>query len=247
MALVGMHIAHKTLQQQGWTWSTFEHRANAPDCTNTPPAPDPKMQNPVSQNTACPSAGGSYNLFPQNTSNPSYQTCNTTPAGNAPTGSTCDEGFCADLPPNTTAGYSRLCRQVPLAANYPTAYSQTQACNAALKSGVWANYSLISTQWFTTFTSTQKSTCANAATIVNPLNSHQSYAPQVKMSDGTSLAPYLANTTMESYERAVCMGCHQGAAVTKGSAISTDLMYFLQLEVPAAPINQGSVSPRKAG
>jgi hypothetical protein len=34
------------------------------------------------------------------------------------------------------------------------------------------------------------------------------------------------------------MGCHQQAAVTQGGSISTDLMYFMQIEVPAAPINQ---------
>jgi hypothetical protein len=247
MALVGMHIAHKTAQQPGWTWSTFEHRANAPDCTNTPPPPDPQKKTPVSQNMACPSAGGTYNFFPQNTGNPSYQTCNTTPAGNAPQNSTCDDGFCADLQPNAAAGYSRLCRQVPLQANYPTAYAQTQACNTATKSGVWSNYSLVSTQWFTTFSSAQKSTCQNVATTVSPLTNSQSFAPQVKMSDGKTFIPYLANTALESYERSVCLGCHQGAAVTKGGTISTDLMYFLQLEVPAAPINQGNqTSPRRS-
>jgi hypothetical protein len=67
------------------------------------------------------------------------------------------------------------------------------------------------------------------------------------MSDGSSLAPYLANTTMESYERSVCMGCHQGAAVPAGNKVSTDLMYFLQLEVPAAPINAGLTSPKRKG
>ena len=248
MALVGMHIAHKTAQQPGWTWSTFEHQANAPDCTNLPPTPDPNKKTPVSANLSCPSTGGAYNLFPQNVGDTKYQTCNATPAGNAPTGSKCDDGFCADLAPNATAGYSRLCRQVPLQTNYSTAYQQTQACNAATgKSSVWSNYALISTQWFTTFTSAQKMTCQNAATIVKPTTSAQSYAPQVTMSDGKTKVPYLANTTMESYERAVCMGCHQGAAVPDGNKVSTDLMYFLQLEVPGAPINQGTVSPRRKG
>ena len=97
--------------------------------------------------------------------------------------------------------------------------------------------------------------CLNAATIVNPnpntvgstTPGHAAYAPQVTMSDGKTLAPYLANTTMESYERSVCMGCHDGAAVPGGNKVSTDLMYFLQLEVAGAPINAGLTSPKRKG
>jgi hypothetical protein len=36
------------------------------------------------------------------------------------------------------------------------------------------------------------------------------------------------------------MGCHSNALVKKGGSTSTDLMYFLMLEVPAAPVNQAS-------
>lgn len=245
MALVGMHIAHKTTQQAGWTWSTFEHQANAPDCTNVPPPPSQQGVNQTVANLTCPTTGGTYNFFPQNAGDARFQTCNTTPASNAPTNSSCDDGFCADLPPKATAGYSRLCRQVPLQANYKTAYLQTQACNQATgTASVWSNYALISTQWFTAFG--KQPACQNVASVVNPKSSHDSYAPQVLLSDGSTPAPYLANTTMESYERAVCMGCHQGAVVSKGSSISTDLMYFLQLEVPAAPINQGTSRPTPA-
>ncbi len=242
MALLGMHIAHKTTQQAGWTWSTFEHQANAPDCTNVP-LPGNSQTKQTIPNLTCPTTGGAYNLSPQNVGDARFQTCNATPAANAPT-SKCDQGFCADLAPNPAAGYSHLCRQVPLQANYPTAYAQTQACNAATgKSSVWSNYALISTQWFTQFT--QPPTCQNVATTVNPKATpgHEAYAPQVTMSDGKSLAPYLANTTMESYERSVCMGCHHGASVPAGNKVSTDLMYFLQLEVAAAPINAGLTSP----
>jgi MYXO-CTERM domain-containing protein len=45
----------------------------------------------------------------------------------------------------------------------------------------------------------------------------------------------LANTTMESYDRSNCIGCHSKANFTNsaGTALSTDFMYFLQLEVSA--------------
>jgi hypothetical protein len=150
-------------------------------------------------------------------------------------GKGCDDGFCADLAPSSAAGYSNLCRQVPLQSGFPTAYAQTDACNQATgASSVWSNYRLVSTQWFTQFGSTP--TCQNAASAVAPPANLAGYAPQVTMSDGTTKFPYLGNTSMESYERSVCLGCHQQATV--GSAkISTDLMYFLQLEVPNAPVN----------
>jgi hypothetical protein len=258
MALVGQHIAHKTTNQAGWTWSTFEHAANAPDCTSTPPpqpqAPPsgpPKTGAGAKPNSSCPTTGttGPYNLF-ASPGGQQYQTCNVTPAANQAKGTTpaCDKGFCADQAPNPVAGYSNLCRQVPLAANYKTAYAQTQACNAATgASSVWSNYSLISTQWFTGFTAPA---CQNAAATVEPhvAANRANYAPQVTMSDGKTTFPYLANTSMESYERSVCMGCHQKAATAGTTKVSTDFMYFLQLEVPAAPINTGaSTSPRSTG
>lgn len=236
MALVGQHIAHKTTQQSAWTWSTFEHAANAPDCTSTPPPMLASKKNVPS--TGCPSTGGSYNFFPQNTSDTRFASCNATPATNGTTA--CDDSYCVDQAANPSGGYSRLCRQLALQANYPTAYAQTQACNQATGSSVWSNYVLISTQWFTGFSADQKKTCANDAGTVAPPGAIDQYAPQVTLtsSEGTRVVPYLANSSMESYERANCMGCHTNALVDKNSSVSTDLMYFLMLEVPAAPVNQ---------
>lgn len=236
MALVGQHIAHKTTQQGAWTWSTFEHAANAPDCTSTPPAEINSQQNDPS--TGCPTTGGTYNLFPASTSDTRFASCNATPATNGTT--SCDDSWCVDQAPNSTGGYSRLCRQLALQANYPSAYAQSESCASALGSSVWSNYVLISTQWFTGFTADQKKTCANYATTVAPFSASDQYAPQVKLvsSDGTRTVPYLANTSMESYERSNCMGCHTNALVNKNGSVSTDLMYFMMLEVPAAPVNQ---------
>lgn len=238
MALVGQHIAHKTEQQSAWTWSTFEHADNAPDCTSTPPPELHSKKNVPS--TGCPTTGGTYNFFPKDTSDPRFASCNAVPATNGT--SACDNSFCADQPPNSKRGYSQLCRQLALQANYPFAYSQTQACNKATGSSVWSNYVLVSTQWFTAFTKDQKSACQNNATEVNPFNASSEYAPQVTLKEGSDkrVVPYLANSSMESYERANCMGCHTNALVKKGSSVSTDFMYFMMLEVPAAPVNQST-------
>lgn len=242
MALVGQHIAHKTLQQNAWTWSTFEHAANAPDCTSTPPVQNESKQNVPS--TGCPSTGGAYNFFPANTSDPRFASCNATPATNGT--AACDDSYCVDQAPNSTGGYSRLCRQLALQANYPTAYSQTKACNQATGSSVWSNYVLISTQWFTGFSSSQKKNCANVVSTVTLPGAVGQYAPPVTLTDGgppNRVVPYMANTSMESYERSNCMGCHTNALVKANpNQPSTDLMYFLMLEVPAAPVNQGGGS-----
>lgn len=255
MALVGMHIAHKTLSRQSWTWSTFEHENNAPDCTA-----NPQLAQANVPNQACPAPdGNTYNFFPA-AADAKYAACNTVPATNGGA-NTCAEGWCADLPPNGTGGYSMLCRQVPLGgsdSSYATAAAQSAACNQATGSSVWSNYTLVSTQWFN---DTSPLACGNAAATVSPSsNTIPTYAPQVALtgtppaggpvpplcagSDTEHCVPYLANTSMESYERSNCMGCHSKAVVdasNNGSA-STDMMYFLMLEVPAAPINQESSS-----
>lgn len=79
--LVGMHIARKTLSQQGWIWSTFEHHLNAPPCTEA-------LSTGV--NKSCPMPGStSYNLSPGNDvctgmadGTGPCQACNTPPAKN---------------------------------------------------------------------------------------------------------------------------------------------------------------------
>lgn len=44
--------------------------------------------------------------------------------------------------------------------------------------------------------------------------------------------PYLANTSMESYGRSNCIGCHKAATIMMdpSTSLSTDMMYWLQLE-----------------
>jgi hypothetical protein len=243
VGLAGMHIAHKTVNQPKWIWSTFEHRRNAPDCTSLPPAGDEQGSGP---STSCPaSVDRDYNLFPASCaadgSDPqACQTCNVTPVSNAPSPMDCnnptvtdDVAWCLDLPPAPDAGLTKACRQVPVADNYPTAHFWNQACARRLGArSTWSNYQLISTQWFSgppDRSDVCTSGSASAAT-------RAMIQPQVDITgDGQSTRPFLANTTMETYVRANCMGCHSNASVagTSGSP-GTDLMYFLQLEVSAA-------------
>ncbi len=239
LALVGMHIAHKTVKQPKWIWSTFEHRRNAPDCTSLPPAGDKEGSGP---STSCPaSVRRDYNFFPascsEDGSDPqACQTCNAAPQSNALDATACtnpdvagDTGWCLDLPPAAEAGVSKICRQIPIAANYPTAALLNGACARRLgRRSAWQNYELISTQWF----DVPSDVCQTGSTAT-PRDSIQ---PQVDIAgNGQSTRPFLGNTSMESYVRSNCMGCHSNATVEENpNKVGTDLMYFLQLEVSAA-------------
>ncbi|MEO1017840.1 MAG: hypothetical protein AAFY56_09115, partial [Pseudomonadota bacterium] len=158
MALVGMHIARKTVKQPNWTWSTFEHQRNTPDCEGLPPAGDMAGSGP---NTSCPTTVRyDHNFFPASCSedqpgNGACQSCNAVPVSNA---SGCnnpdvadDTSWCLDLPPASELGFSKLCRQVSVAANHPTAHTLNLTCNGRLgPRSAWSNYQLISTQWYNT-------------------------------------------------------------------------------------------------
>lgn len=206
LALVGQHIAHKTTKQPNWIWATFEHHLNAPDCTALPPAGDKAGSGP---SDSCPaSVSSSYNFYPKSCSaggadEAACQTCNAVPVSNVPddapvdecvnTSVTDDMGWCLDLPPATAAGITMACRQVPIEANYPTAYALNVACAKRLgHQSTWRNYQLVSTQWFFG----KSDVCQSGSTEVD----RTLIVPQVDISgDGKTTRPYLGNTSMEIY------------------------------------------------
>jgi hypothetical protein len=252
MALVGQHIFHKTEKQIRGVWSTIEHRDNAPDCTELPPAGDMGGAGP---SKACPaSINKSYNFYPERCSadgsDPeACQTCNTPPASNAPAGACInpnvaenDVGFCVNQPPAPVAGSTRACRQVPVAEYYPTAHRLNEACARRLgPKSVWSNYQLISTMFYDLDNQLGCRTIGEFASEpgrtlrvlqrplvpVGPGQDNPLEAPR---------KPFLANTSMETDVRSDCMGCHSGANVKDAAGndgVGTDFAYWLQLEVPA--------------
>ncbi|MCG8455571.1 MAG: hypothetical protein MI919_04760, partial [Holophagales bacterium] len=252
MGLVGMHIAHKTPSQPSLVWSTFEQVSNAPDCGAF------TAETQV-VNTSCPSTvATSWNFYSSecqaDTTSGMCASCNTPPSSNQPSGVSCTGGFCVDLPPADTSGYSRLCRQVPVTADgpYSDSFAWNSACQAALGTSVWANYMLISTQWLDWAAPGAPPEPSGPSTVAPELKSilKRNYAtakvrtflrPQVPDNGSPSQAsgavppgqpvpppppdwtkdnpdkPFLANTSMESYERANCTGCHGKAALTNES------------------------------
>ena len=303
MAMVGMHMGHKTVKQPNWIWATYEHNANALDCTQITPG-----THSSSVNTNCPADTSVISsLNPNNCNaegNEACAKCNQPPAMNGidecinpfinPDGT---DGWCLDLPPNPVGGLSQLCRQVPVAngycsndvdtqctvdsdcgtsascmASYPAANDQNAACYTAITSAPdangqspWTQYQLISAHW----QATSYSSCQNAAQFIaatpdaQPINQGviREQVVLATNTDGTvtQKRPILGNTSMESYDRANCIGCHvrsylngvcsndSSTTCSKDSDCSnggsctqynTDLMYFLKLEVAQPPALQ---------
>lgn len=242
MAMVGMHIAHKTLRQPNWIWSTFEHRDAAPNCTDEMPDPgDPQT------NMSCPpSVPRDYTLYGMqcNDGDAACAACNVTPAGNDeadrcrnPTTPEL-EGWCLDQPPAAEQGTSRLCRHVPvlrpvltnlpapipdpLPDNYPQAAAWNQACVNELELGghlPWSRYLLISGQWLGASALPPEPAppamleCDTVADdIFSGIVNAGAIEPKVQTRSG-DMRPFLGNITMESYGKSNCIGCHSRAAI----------------------------------
>ena len=126
MAMVGMHIAHKTLRQPARIWSTFEHRDISPNCTEAVTGPGN-----INTNMSCPtSVKQDFDLYGTqcNDDDPECATCNVTPSSNDvddvcrnPT-TLPQEGWCLDQEPAASAGTSKLCRHVAIEPRKSTAF-----------------------------------------------------------------------------------------------------------------------------
>lgn len=246
LATVGLHFAHKTFNQPNWIWSTFEHNLNAPDCTGPMPAPGTQQAN-----TSCPATVASNFNFYGTECNGMVQACAACNAAPAPNGKCANPstqtgaGFCLDEPPATIKGISTLCRQVPI-ATYPEAAAWNSACQGAIGgNSVWSNYSLISSQWGT---SAIPAGCSNVAGMIASSSGVNDAVILPKVPTGSQMKSLLANTSMESYDRSNCIGCHAKAAITNTAKaqLSTDFMYFLQLQVTAPASTRPAFAPPPA-
>lgn len=122
---------------------------------------------------------------------------------------------------------------------------------------MWTQYDLVSAQW--TAQDFEDQACQNAQGTIYPNANNNVNASllreQVTTSSGAQ-RPVLGNTSMESYDKANCLGCHAKTYLngvcdndmtkvctdnddcgTGNSCLqnSTDLMYFLKLEVAQPP------------
>jgi hypothetical protein len=144
LGLTGMHIVSKTPSFPALIWATFEHRDNAPDCSNT---------------SAQPPLGGPWSFFDPNcptcTTN-TYrpltpaQICRMHPSGNSAVGTFPDDVNCSEKP-------SQFACQANTQAMLAESTHAIDTLNAGVRAfilappvridRVWANYELVGNVW----------------------------------------------------------------------------------------------------
>lgn len=166
------------------------------------------------------------------------------------------EPWCLDFVPAAVKGFSRVCRQVPVSEDETiggciSAARWNKDCHDAIAAAgngnsVWANYELISTQWMKKDFAEDPAAreCQNVSRDVFQFSNgtgsvalKSEIEPKPQWAGGNQ--PVLGNTSMESYERSNCLGCHLKSTTGIGGVdtiynnhASTDFMYWVKLEVP---------------
>jgi len=166
------------------------------------------------------------------------------------------EPWCLDRPQAEVKGFSRLCRQIAVSEDeakggYISSARWNRECHDTIAAegtgnSVWGNYELISTQWMSIDFAQNPTAreCVNVSRDVIQYKNGSAYValkpdiePKPASEGGTQ--PVLGNTSMESYQRANCLGCHAKSTTGSGDVdnifknhSSTDFIYWLKLEVP---------------
>ncbi len=206
LALVGLHIIHKTESQPQWIWSTFEHVANAPDAAAVSAGDvgnEFRFFNPSCAPQAIPAqCVGNSVARPDGT-----LFCDAAKVG-SPTETSCtpnaSPGFCVtpDCPPMPV----QVAREHAIADGQDNLVASLNAAaqsmiRAAAPDSVFANYMLVDVLW------------SDSPVDENTPNRGPSTAP-LSIS-GMRPAPTerpVANTTMETYiQGTTCISCHMGA------------------------------------
>jgi hypothetical protein len=144
LGLTGMHIVSKTPSFPALIWATFEHRNNAPDCSDT---------------SASPPLGGSWNFFNPgctscalNTYKPGTpaQICRMHPSGDSSIG-TFPGGADCSVNPNQFACQSNTRRILAESTEAITAINSSVRslieASPQQINPVWANYELVGNVW----------------------------------------------------------------------------------------------------
>lgn len=198
LALVGMHILHKTTSQPTWVWATFEHVDNAPVTGSTAPAP------PYGYNFNSPSCA------PKQMTVPASCVPDGGTGGSVPVTVSCT--------PNTKPPYDlgpgcpgpvpiQVQRSVALDNDAQTLNQQIQAFIGQNYPGsVWQYYQLINVIWSTN----------PKADPTKPVP-----APQVPTGMTSGGGAKVFNTVLETYmQNDTCTDCHQYATTTLGTTFS---------------------------
>jgi len=199
VALVGLHIIHKTVSQPSWVWATFEHIDNAPDIIEVSSGPVTTERYNFYDNSckeldipaACSDGKSNLKTSCVKNTHPAYAL---TLAGGKATGD------CQPYP-------------IQVVRDYPipdTNENPVQSTNKAVQSlikqansdSVYQYYQLVNVMW-------NDSTIDENKAASLPLNalSETAFRPNPN-------AFPVANTTMETYiQDKACIECHSGATI----------------------------------
>ncbi|MCY1058675.1 cytochrome c family protein [Nannocystis sp. SCPEA4] len=199
VALVGLHIIHKTQAQPTWVWATFEHVDNAPNdadaaaTTRTWNFYDPACQpRAVQVPTAC-QFNKQANVTVQCTPNqpPQYWI---------------GDGCPAPTPTQVT-------RLSPIDSDAQTVNDTAWATiRAAYPDSVWLNYQVVAVQWST-----------------NPPEQSSQPVSVPQTFNSPSPDSNVANTVLETYDqRSKCIDCHKYATISGSTTLPSDFSFALQ-------------------
>jgi hypothetical protein len=208
IALVGMHIIHKTASQPQWIWATFEHKDNAPDTAAV------KSDGTVD---------GDYTFYNNSCS------VQTVPAsckpkttnGVAVTQTSCaanvSPAYYVDNTGNCPAYPVRVSRDFPIkdtTSNHVASLNKAaqQMIANANSDSVFANYQLVNVLW------------SSAAVNDNVPPGNPPVTPLSISGETPSLNTVpVANTMLETYAQGFnCLSCHAYASVARAAKLQLD-------------------------
>jgi len=189
IALVGMHIAIKTLYRPQWIWSTFEH------VDNVPPIGKGEAREPDAREAGVPYA---FN-------DPARPQSDVEPA-------TVDSPH----PPLVDPDPMQVVRRHPIRSE-TMAMNRAYWALPQVRGTVWANYMLVATQWPTVTHPVSPDNDGRYFPGLRidgdtPGENYQS-------DDQAEVESNLVNTTMETYAQdqpSSCMACHNAASNARG-------------------------------
>jgi hypothetical protein len=157
VALIGIHIVQKLPNHEEWIWSTFEHVANSPQCTEV---------------TAPPQGYSGWNFFNSSFIAPG-QACTPCPNPEDPTGSESGDTQCNVKTQcnvwTSEAAEPNICRVVDVLDDVSDLNSSVWSLLPG--NSVWKNYMLVGTLWFapgmTSPTDTSGQTLAGSTGLSN--------------------------------------------------------------------------------
>ncbi len=200
LALVGLHIIHKTASQPQWVWSTFEHKMNAPDTADIATLSDPDAYTFYSKSCSTKDVPAACSAKKVNNVAATKTSCNvnTSPAYSLDKANGCDP-----YPIQVSRDFKiKDTTDNKIASINASAQKLIKQANA---NSVFANYQLVNTLW------------SSAAINDNAPPGNPPLTPlSISGATPTISEVPVANTTLETYAQGFnCLSCHAFASVAK--------------------------------